>query len=207
MSALEQEIQARVAAGDLAGAATVALRGYGPEVHRFLVAMHGPSGAGEVFSLFAEGIWRGVGSFDWGASFRTYAFAVARRASLRYRRDEGRRAAREVPLEQHEALSAIVAEVRSATASYLRTEHKNRFAAIRDSLAPEERELLLLRVEQQLAWNDCARALCDGDEPIGEAEVKREAARLRKRFQLLKERLLAIGRAEGLVGSPAAREE
>jgi hypothetical protein len=39
----------------------------------------------------------------------------------------------------------------------------------------------------------------DGGEPSAEV-VRREAARLRKRFQLVKERLREMARAEGLLG-------
>jgi len=155
-----------------------------------------------VFSLFTEGVWRGIGDFDWGCSFRAWAFAVARRASLYHRRGEGRRARRQVPLEGCPAVSAIEEQVRTQTFSYLRTERRNRFAELRDALPPDDRALLLLRVDQGLAWNDIARAMHEdeGEALSGEA-LKKEAARLRKRFQLVKEKLLETGRREGLVRS------
>ncbi|MEO7328665.1 MAG: sigma-70 family RNA polymerase sigma factor [Minicystis sp.] len=180
------------------------MKGYGPEVFRFLLAWSGDeAAASEVFSLFAEGIWRGLGSFDWACSFRTWAFGVARRTSLRHRRDGGRRAAREIPLEHCSAISAIEEQVRSRTLSYLRTERRNRFAELRDALPPDDRALLLLRVDRKLAWNDCARAMHDGEQPLEDEALKREAARLRKRYQLVKEKLLEAGRREGLTGKPA----
>ena len=200
---LERDIRGRAEARDLAGAVTAALRGYGPAILRFLMAFHrNEAAASDVFSLFTEGIWRGIEAFDWGCSFRTWAFAVARRASLRYRRDEGRRARRQIPLEAHADLSAIEDQVRSRTLSFLRTERRNRFAELRDALPEDDRALLILRVDQGLAWNDLARAMQDDEaEPLAGDALKREAARLRKRFQLVKERLLEIGRSEGLVGS------
>jgi RNA polymerase sigma-70 factor, ECF subfamily len=201
--AIEQDIRRLVDVPDLAAATTAALQGYGPEIFRFLLALHrDEAGASEVFSYFAEGIWRGIAAFDWACSFRTWAFGVARRASLRYRRDQGRRAAREIPLEHASALSALEVQVRSQTLSYLRSERKNRFAEIRDSLPPDDRALLMLRVDQKLAWNDCARAMNDGEEPLGDEALRREAARLRKRYQIVKEKLLELGRSEGLVGKP-----
>ena len=55
--------------------------------------------------------------------------------------------------------------------------------------SPEDQELLLLRVDRELEFSEIAMILLsDGDSP-DEAAVARESARLRKRFQLLKERL------------------
>jgi RNA polymerase sigma-70 factor (ECF subfamily) len=201
---IEQAIQRLVGASDVAGATTAALQGYGPEIFRFLLALHRDEGAAsEVFSYFAEGVWRGLASFDWARPFRSWAFGVARRSSLRYRRDEGRRAAREVPLELHPAISAIEEQVRTRTLSFLRSERRSRFAEIRDALPPDDRALLMLRVDQKLAWSDIARAMQGGEEPLGGEALKREAARLRKRFQIVRDRLVAIGRSEGLVGEPS----
>src|SRR5689334_1492801 len=95
---LEDDIRARAASGDLHGAAEAAMRGYGREVYEFLAALHRrDDDAAEVFSLFAEGVWRGLPGFAWQCSFRTWAYAVARKASLRHRRDARRRAARQAP--------------------------------------------------------------------------------------------------------------
>jgi RNA polymerase sigma-70 factor (ECF subfamily) len=198
---LERTIRGRAEAKDFAGAATAALRAYGPEIFRFLVALYPrEEEAAEVFSLFAEGVWRGLPRFAWECSFRTWAYAVARRTSLRYRRDEGRRARRQVALEELSELSAIEEHVRTETLSYLRTERRSRFAELRDGLPEDDRALLILRVDRGLGWNDLARAMHEDDEaPLDAAALKKEAARLRKRFQLLKERLVAIGRSEGLL--------
>ena len=202
---LERNIRRLVEAADLDAATTVALEGYGPEILRFLIGFHGDeAAASEVFSLFAEGIWRGIRTFDWACLFRTWAFAVARMASLRHRRDQGRRAAREAPLAQCAAISEIAEQVRSQTLSYLRTERRSRFAAIRDNLPPDDRALLMLRIDRKLAWKDCARVM-HAEMALGDDALDREAARLRKRFQLLKEKLLAIGRSEGLVSDRSDR--
>ena len=55
-------------------------------------------------------------------------------------------------------------------------------------------------VDRQLAWTELAQVLHEDEATslVGEA-LKREAARLRKRFQLVKERLYEMGRREGLV--------
>lgn len=198
---LEAEIRRRAALADFAGAAEVAMRGYGREIFEFLAALHrDEEDAREAFSLFAEGMWRGLPSFAWQCSFRTWAYAVARRSSLRYRRDARRRNKRLAALPEGSSLSALAAEVQSATQSYLRTETQTRFAALRATLPAEDQALLMLRVDRQLPWLDLAEVLHDDEEkPLDEQAKKREAARLRKRFQLLKEKLYEMGRREGLV--------
>jgi RNA polymerase sigma-70 factor (ECF subfamily) len=62
----------------------------------------------------------------------------------------------------------------------------------------------VLRVDRQLAWTDLARVLLHGDDTstLTEDVLRREAARLRKRFQILKEQLYEMGRREGLIVQP-----
>jgi RNA polymerase sigma-70 factor (ECF subfamily) len=61
-------------------------------------------------------------------------------------------------------------------------------------LSPEDRELLVLRVDRGLAWNDLARVLSEEDGELDGPAITREAARLRKRFQVLKDRLREMAR-------------
>jgi RNA polymerase sigma-70 factor (ECF subfamily) len=148
-------------------------------------------------------MWRGLPSFNWRSSFRTWAYAVAHKASLRFRRDARRRAARLRPLPTS-SLSALVDEVRSTTRSFLRTERKNQFAELRASLPPEDQALLMLRVDRQLSFQDLARVLHESDDvPLEGKALEREAARLRKRFQLVKERLYEMGKQAGLLDPPS----
>jgi len=198
--ALERQIRGRLEGGDVAGAATLAIRGYGAEIYGFLVTFHrDEEDATEVFSIFSERLWRDLAGFRGECSVRTWAYVLARHSSLNYRRDRRRREKRERALPEGSQLSAIVEQVRSETASYLRSERRARFTALRESLPPEDQMLLVLRVDRGLAWNDLARVLRDDAGPLGEDQLKREAARMRKRFQLLKERLLELGRRAGVV--------
>jgi RNA polymerase sigma-70 factor (ECF subfamily) len=197
---LEEEIRERLAQGDQAGAATLAIRGYGAEIYGFLVAFHRDAQeSAEVFAGFSERLWRDLGTFRGDSSFRTWAYSLARHASLNHCRDARRRARRQQPLPESAELAAAVALVRTRTVSYLRTERRTRFAALRESLPTEDQALLVLRVDRGLAWNDLARVLHDGGPPLDEPALAREAARLRKRFQLIKARLLELGRQAGVV--------
>jgi RNA polymerase sigma-70 factor (ECF subfamily) len=204
--ALERDIRRHRDDGEIQRAAAVAIEGYGPEIFGFLVAIHRrEDDAAEVFSRFTERVWRGLPAFEWECSFRTWAYTIARNVSATYRREARRRAKRQVPLSDHPELSGLEQRVRSETVSYLRTQRKTRVAALRESLSPEDQTLLVLRVDKQLGWNDLARVMhagadVDGGTPPDEANLKREAARLRKRFQLIKEKLYELGRREGLIG-------
>jgi len=199
--ALEEKVRALLDGGDAATATTVLLRGLGPEVFGFLVSLVGRGElADDVFARFAEQVWRGLPSFGWQCSLRTWVYGVARHAAYNALRDERRRARRQAPLPEGSALSLVVADVRERTRTFLATEFKDRFAKIRDALPAEDRELLVLRVDRGLEWGELARVMSpDPSAELEPAALARESARLRKRFQLLKKRLLELGKKEGLV--------
>ena len=193
---VEAEVRELCVAGDHDGAATAALRGYGPELYGFLAALHrDEADAADVFSDLSLRLWRGLPRFAWHSSLRTWAYTIARNASLSFR-EKGRR---DIALDDASEVGRVAQEVRTATRSYLRTDHKNRFAAIRASLPLEDQELLVLRIDRALEWKDLAQALTGDDTPLDAETLRRESARLRKRFQTLKERLLELGRREGLI--------
>lgn len=201
---LESDIRRRFDEGDYEGAATLALRGYGPEIYAFLTtSLHGAD-ADEAFSMFAEGLWRAFPKFEWRSSLRTLAYAVARRTSLHYRRQVRRQARRQEPLPDDSAVMRVAAEVRTSTSMrFVKTERRSRIAELREALAPDDRELLILRVDRELAWMDLAHVLRGEDEaPLEGDALKREAARLRKRFQHIKTRLREMARKEGLLDEP-----
>jgi RNA polymerase sigma-70 factor, ECF subfamily len=197
---LERDLRERLARGDVEGTTASIVRGYGPEILAFLVALHrDEEDASEVFSRFAEGVWRGIGGFAGGSSFRTWAYAIARKASLKHRRDARRRAARFTPFPEGSAVARVEAEVRSETLPYLRSAVRSRIVELRASLAPDEQELLMLRVDRGLAWNDLALVMADGDAPPAGDALKRASARLRKRFQAVKDKLREMALREGLL--------
>src|SRR5438552_14485913 len=97
--ALEQELRRLTSRGDHAGAATLAIRDYGAEIFGFLLAFHRDHDhAAEVFAQFSERLWRDLPGFRGESSFRTWAYALARHASLNDRRDARRREGRQQPL-------------------------------------------------------------------------------------------------------------
>jgi RNA polymerase sigma-70 factor, ECF subfamily len=198
---LESEVRAHCDARDYAAACTAILRGYGPEVFGFLVAVHhSEAAASDAFSELAEAVWRSLPSFAWQSSARTWTYAIARNVSRTRKRDAAR-LDRRAPRAGDSALDGVAAKVRTETAAILRTETKTRLQALRDTLPQADRMLLVLRIDRGLSWNDLARVLHEGEEDaeLDDAALTREAARLRKRFQLVKDKLREMAKKEGLL--------
>ncbi|MBV1859368.1 MAG: sigma-70 family RNA polymerase sigma factor [Nannocystaceae bacterium] len=183
---IELSIRRSWDAGDMEAAATLAIRSYGPELLGYLHAMLHTTDPDELFSTLCEQLWRHLPSFRWESSVRTWAYVVARNLA----RGEARAAAG--PRGKVEGLrethaSRIAADVRSTTAIHLRTDSKDALQRIRDGLDPDDRTLLILRVDRGMAWRDIV-AVLGADGPPGDDPAK-AAAGLRKRFERLKERL------------------
>jgi RNA polymerase sigma-70 factor (ECF subfamily) len=203
VATIEDTIRAHWAGGDFAQAAEHALRSYGDEIYRFLYGFHRDQHhADEVFSAFAERMWRAIPAFRWECSFRTWSYTLARNAARNHLAHAGVVRRVEQPLPAASVISAIADQVRTQTVSFLRSEVRDGIAKLRDALTEEERTLLVLRVDRELDWDDVVRVMCDG-EVLDEAGHKRAAARLRKRFQTLKEKLARQAREQNLL--PARR--
>jgi RNA polymerase sigma-70 factor (ECF subfamily) len=181
---VEARVQERLAAGDLPGAATEAIRGIGPKVVHYMRAiLRDEDDVADAFSQWAESLWKGLGSFRGEASFRTWALRLAWNAGLNLRK-EGRRK-HERRLATGEA-SAIAEEVR--TTSFARFErHRRRLTEIRRFLPPEDQMLMFLRVDQELSWAEVAAVLSTDAEPV-------DADAACKRFERLKRRLGKMAR-------------
>jgi RNA polymerase sigma-70 factor (ECF subfamily) len=190
----DESIRSAYEAGDMTEATTAALRAYGPEVLGFLVAAcRDENLADDAFSLFSERVWHGIARFQWKSSVRTWLYVLARHALADTRRDGARHRRRRASTGSA-AVSQIAARIRTHTLSILRTENRTALSRLRDELIEEDRVILVLRVDRDLPWRDIARVLgAEGDE-----EVTREAARFRKRFQFVKDRLHALARQHGL---------
>ena len=199
-SDVEARIQTACRAGDHAAAATLAIERYGGEILAFLIArLRSRSTAEEVFSMFAEKLWVGLPAFEWRSSMKSWAYRIARNAANDFVTAAHNRPERNLDLSQRASLSALIDRVRSATQNYRRTEVKDRMRELRETLPQDDQMLLILRVDQAMDWRDLAVAMSDPDAPLDDAEVDREAARLRKRFERVKERLRDLARGEGLL--------
>jgi RNA polymerase sigma-70 factor (ECF subfamily) len=184
---------------DFNRATTLTLERYGPEIFGWVFGIvRDEDDASDVFSTFAEQLWSGFSTFGWRCSIRTWGYAIARRATLMHLRTDGRRQRRVQPLSTSDDVSAMAVRVRTSTLSMLRTDNLDAIARLRDQLPPEDRMLLVLRVDRDLSWDELARIFLDDSAP-DPASLKRESARLRKRFQIVRGRLLEMAREAGLV--------
>jgi RNA polymerase sigma-70 factor (ECF subfamily) len=181
----------------LRASATRALEAYGEEVFGYLVRVLGSdSDAEEVFSQVAEDLWRGLPAFDARCSMRTWLYVLARHAASRFRRTPWNQKGRRT---DDDDLDAVVAHARTQTKPWLRTDVKDRWRTLRESLDPEDRSLLVLRLDRKLEWKEIARVTL-GDASPDPAKLVREADRLKKRLQLLKDDLRRRAREAGLLG-------
>ncbi len=178
-------------AGDTRGAATLVLRELGPEVLGFLSGVLGDVDADEVYSAWSERLWRSLKGFEGRCSLRTWTYVLARREISRFRKGMRRHAEGRVPLSQ---LQDVLAVPKTRTRNTMATAKQRQLTALRDALPIEDRTLLILRVDRKLSFDEIALAFAETPESMTEVERRREAARLRKRFQLVKQRLVARAR-------------
>jgi RNA polymerase sigma-70 factor, ECF subfamily len=195
----DEEVRAMVVAGDTGPAATLAIRTFGPEVLGFLRGvLVSEADADEVFAATSERLWRSLATFKWRCSLRTWAYVIARNEVVRFLRGARRRnAGRATPSE----IEGVVAAVRTETRSALRSEKRNKLMALRDELPADDRTLLILRIDRELPWEEIALTFLTDAENWSAEQIKRESARLRKRFQLVRSRLADRAREEGLLPS------
>ena len=194
VSSTELEIRKACDDRDYRTAATIVVRAYGPEIFRFLCAkLRNADLAAEAFSQFTEDLWRGIPGFANRSTARVWAYAVSRHAASRVI-GIARRERRQVPLSEATQLSKLAHRVRTETMAFMRTEVKQHVEKLREQLSPDDQVLLLLRVNRGLKFKEIAEIVqYEGGESSQEA-IDQEAARLRKRFQLLKERLRKMAR-------------
>lgn len=201
VSDTEREAERLRAEGRLQDVATLVVSAYGPEVLGFLVTLSNDhADAGDAFAQACEDLWRGLPRFEGRASLKTWFYTIARHALSRQQRSPDRR--RKTPLSE---ISDVAERVRSETAPHLRSEIKQGVAAIRDSLPEPDRALLVLRIDRNMPWDEIARVMAE-DDAATDADYVRIAARLRKRFQTLKETIRERARELGLAGLDASAE-
>ncbi|MFO0581783.1 MAG: sigma-70 family RNA polymerase sigma factor [Anaeromyxobacter sp.] len=180
---------ATLASGDEAGAAELALRDHGPAVLRYLSGLlRDADDADDAFSMFAEQVWRRIGTFRGPGGFEVWLFRIAFREAMRLRDEAWRRRKRALPTTD---AHRIAAEVRR-TASVSMERRLDALEKLRASLSLEDQHLLVLRVDHGLSFEEIAGTLGEGEAPLEEATV-------RKRFERAKARLARAAKDAGLL--------
>ena len=186
---VEERIGAALREADVQAAATEAIRGYGPQILGYLrTLIRDPEDAAEVFSQFAEDLWKGLGGFRGECTVRVWAYKLAWHAASRFGRDPYRR-------RKERMASTMASRLAGTVLSTAERSHERRAAEVerlRQHLTPEEQTLLVLRVDRQLPWRDVAEVLSEDGAKVDEAT-------LRKRFERLKAKLARLAREEGLI--------
>ena len=198
--AIEMRLTELLRAGAMDDVATLAIQTYGPELYGFLSnVMGGSADAADVLSQTIEDFWSALPRFRGQCTIRTWLYTLAQHANSRYWRSPWNRGRRTGDSKLHE----LVAHVQTRTAPWQQTDVKDKWHDLRQTLAPDDRALLVLRIDRGLKWDEIVRITLGRTEKDMEAvELRREAARLRKRLQLLKESLRARALSAGLIEEP-----
>lgn len=177
------------AEGDWEGASALALAELGPEIFGFLTALHPPPGdARLVFEKFSERLSRRLPTFDWTCSLRTWAYKQARQTSLDFRPGT------EPTVELEGGVSRVIGQVLRATGVV----HSPEVDSNRAALTPDERVLILLRVDKKLTWDELVVVLHD-DVPPDEQARAAAVATLKSQFRIAKDKLVAVAATMGIV--------
>lgn len=151
----------------------------------------------EVFAAVSERLWRSLPAFRWRCSLRTWAYVITRREVTRFRSGQRRHDVGRVPISQVE--DVIAAATTQARATHRSAERREKLESLREELPVDDRMLFVLRLDRNMSWDEIALVFAADAATCGDDERKREAARCRKRYQLIKDRLTRRARDEGLL--------
>jgi RNA polymerase sigma-70 factor (ECF subfamily) len=187
---LEDRIAAALARKDIEAAATEAIKGYAPQILGYLRAViRDVEDADEVFSQFAEDLWKGLAGFRGECSVRVWAYKLAWHAASRFGRDPYRRRRERLP----STFASRLAETFMSSPGSALERRSAEVQRLRQHLSDVEQTLLVLRVDRQLSWREVAEVMADEGEPVDEGT-------LRKRYERVKTKLARLAKDEGLIG-------
>jgi len=187
---LDRLVRERLATDGPDGAATALIETLGPALLRYLRSMlRVEEDAADAFSQWSENVWTGLPSFRGESSLKTWGYRLAWNAAQNLRNEAWRKRGQRLATGQASALAMSI-----QTKSVVVVERQRQaLEELRAALSEEDRSLLVLRLDQQLSWNEVAEVLA--------AEGKRiEPATLMKRFERVKARLGELARERGLLG-------
>ena len=165
----------------LSALATTTLRELGPELRGYLSnQLACASDADDVYAQFCEDFWRGLPSFQRRCTMRTWVYVLARNAAARHRRLAANRPEHRhgITREVEESIPASATSLQGPAAELMHLVAR---------LTSTDQELVRLRLGAGMSWREIAERHLDG--PVEPAALRREEARLRKAYQVIRQRL------------------
>jgi RNA polymerase sigma-70 factor (ECF subfamily) len=183
-SSFEAEVHELTLAGEHRRAAERLLARLSSELRAFLHRLLGVATlTDEALGATCEQLSRGLPSFRWESSVRAWSYIVARREAKRCRARHARRDAACTKLVNANDKAHVAPEV--PTLPSAPSGHRDTLDGLRVSLSDDDRDLLVLRIERGLVWEEIAAAFLEEHEMEPQA-VQREAARLHQRFRAIR---------------------
>lgn len=188
----EQRVRAHLEARQNEDAAKTVLESVGPEILGWLCGVFlDDDAAREVYTAFEAELPRELWTFREQTSFKCWLYGLARRVAFRRLRSPS---SQEVPLG---ASLPPPREGETDTRTWAKTElSPSAFTRLRARLDPEERMVLILRVDRRMKWDEVARVM---ENPSTPATLRESAERLRRYFHRVRDRLRIMAVEEGLL--------
>ena len=144
-----------------------------------------------------------IATLGWRCSIRAWSYTLARHAASHHVREARRRRVRQLPLSALGPPSQVADKLRSSTLQSARNEVKSELVKLRERLPLDDQTLLILRVNRRLSWPEIAQIMLQDGTKAEQSSLDREAVRLRKRYQMAKDKLRKMAREAGLIEAPA----
>jgi len=181
-SELEAGVRASLERGQRDEAVTRVIEHLEPGIRSYLSCRLADEDAVDALSQFRENVWKDLPRFRWECSLRAWGYRLAHHSVTRILRQPHRRREERLPSSAASLLAASV----GASGALASGRHAG-LALLRAELTEEEQELLTLRIDRELEWEEIA-AILDAT-----------SAALRKRFERLIPRLEQMARERGLL--------
>lgn len=184
----EQRLLKKAAAGDAAAFEQLVIK-YQTQVYNLALRMTGnPDDAADMSQEAFLRAWRGLEKFQFESAFSTWLYRLTSNVCIDFLRNAKRR--QTVPLtytdgEGEEQTLELPDETPSPEEAAIYAERQAQMIAAMAQLEPEHRQILTLRVINDLSYSDIAEIL-----QLKEGTVKSRLARAREN---LKKKLLQIG--------------
>ena len=181
-SEFEARVRASLERGERDQAATQVIERLEQDIRGYIACRLMGDDADDALSQFRENVWHDLARFRWECSLRAWGYRLAHHAITRVLRQPHRRHEEQLPSSAASVLAASI-----GAKGPMSSERHQGLALLRAELTDDEQELLTLRIDRELEWEEIA-AILDAT-----------SSALRKRFERLIPRLEQMARERGLL--------